>query len=141
MGSTAPPLVSKLNFLLAGWNEEPTVKLQELLGQTSQEVTDRVKSLTQQLNQSCSNEVVVSQSNALYYKVLETTLAKQASRGKPLANIIAKDSFHRSLFVCCAEVVVFSHGLHHAFPWIVDEFQMEVFDFFKVGKTFGSRNG
>ncbi|RUS69474.1 hypothetical protein EGW08_022768 [Elysia chlorotica] len=46
--------------------------------------------------------------------------------------LLENDSFHRSLFACCLEIVIFSYNSQRTFPWIVDIFEFSSYQFYKV---------
>ena len=49
-----------------------------------------------------------------------------------LQGILAQDTFHRSLFACCLEIVIFSYNSQRTFPWILETFDLEAIHFYKV---------
>ena len=49
-----------------------------------------------------------------------------------LQYLLEHDIFHRSLFACCLEIVIFSYNSQRTFPWVVDIFDLHVYNFYKV---------
>lgn len=43
-----------------------------------------------------------------------------------------QDIFHRTLFACCLEIVIFSYNSQRSFPWIVEIFNLSPYHFYKV---------
>ena len=69
----------------------------------------------------------------LYYKNLETILLKEKAKNKPLSNLLEQDMFHRVIFGCCLEIVIFSYNSpSRTFPWILNTFSLKDFHFYKV---------
>ena len=68
----------------------------------------------------------------LYHKLLEGILFAEQRKGKPLGNLLEQDHFHRALFTCCLEIVIFSYNSQRTFPWILDTFGLEPIHFYKV---------
>lgn len=46
--------------------------------------------------------------------------------------ILEQDVFHRSLLVCCLEIVIFSYRPPGDFPNLIDIFQLPAYHFYKV---------
>ena len=63
----------------------------------------------------------------------ETILIKEKTKNKPFSNLLEQDIFHRVLFACCLEIVIFSYNSpSRTFPWILNSFELKDFDFYKV---------
>ncbi len=148
--STATYLVSRLNSLLGKREAEPSKRLQELFatcdgGDPTDAITKRVKDMGDLF---CSHYVAPSDKHpgsrdsfaqmrlkmggVLYYKLLEAILFKEKDQNKPLGNLLSQDIFHRALFTCCLEIVIFSYNSQRVFPWILDVFKLEPIHFYKV---------
>nr|KAG5707513.1 hypothetical protein BaRGS_012017 [Batillaria attramentaria] len=77
---------------------------------------------------------------SLYFKSLESIVMGEKRRlqssGKEqkvdLTGLLSHDLFHRSLFACCLEIVIFSYNSQRLFPWIVDMFDLAPYYFYKV---------
>ncbi|GFS21266.1 retinoblastoma-like protein 1 [Elysia marginata] len=78
---------------------------------------------------------------SLYYKTLEAIADGEKQRLLAADNkdwkthlqvLLENDSFHRSLFACCLEIVIFSYNSQRTFPWIVDIFEFSSYQFYKV---------
>ena len=68
----------------------------------------------------------------LYYKLMENILVTEKKKGKSLGALLERDLFHKALFACCLEIVIFSYSSQRTFPWILDTFALESFNFYKV---------
>ncbi len=69
----------------------------------------------------------------LYYKILEAILFKEKSKNKAWTNLLEQDMFHRVLFACCLEIVIFSYkSPSRTFPWVLNTFDLKDFHFYKV---------
>ncbi len=150
--STATYLVSRLNSLLGKREAEPSKRLLELFstcgegeGNAAETVEKRVKEMGDLF---CSHYVAASDKHpgshdsfarmrlrmgaVLYYKLLEAILFREKAQNKPLGNLLGQDIFHRALFTCCLEIVIFSYNSQRTFPWILDIFKLEPIHFYKV---------
>ena len=60
-------------------------------------------------------------------------MIKEKTKNKPFSNLLEQDIFHRVLFACCLEIVIFSYNSpSRTFPWILNAFELKDFDFYKV---------
>ena len=60
-------------------------------------------------------------------------MIKEKTKNKPFSNLLEQDIFHRVLFACCLEIVIFSYNSpSRTFPWILNSFELKDFDFYKV---------
>ncbi len=149
--STATYLVSRLNTLLRNREPEPGPRLLELFSSCGgeQDPTKTVEGRVKEMGDKfCSHYTAASDKHpgshdsfarmrlkmgvALYYKLLEAILVRERAQHKPLGNLLGQDIFHRALFTCCLEVVIFSYNSQRTFPWILDIFKLEPFHFYKV---------
>ncbi|XP_070985269.1 retinoblastoma-like protein 2 isoform X2 [Oncorhynchus clarkii lewisi] len=75
-----------------------------------------------------------SQTEALYYRVLEAVINQERKRlgAKDISGILEHDLFQRSLVACCLEMVIFSHQPPGSFPLVIDIFSLAPYDFYKV---------
>lgn len=149
--STATYLVSRLNHMLNKRGPEPGPKLLELFGtfgneDPSKKVSDLVKELGDTF---CNRYTTATESHpgshnsfarmrlkmgvALYYKLLEAILiSEQKKKGCNLKGIFDHDLFHRAMFTCCLEIVLFSYNSLRTFPWVLDTYSLEPIHFYKV---------
>ena len=148
--SSATYLVERLNKMVAGRRPEPSPALARLLSSCSdsalEEVKQRVTTMgelfTARYNTHLETKPETKQASfagmrlvkgqVLYYRVLETLLLEEQRRGKNVGQLVGQSHFHQSLFAACLEVVIFSHYSQKTFPWILDTFHLEPFNFFKV---------
>ncbi|XP_071384681.1 retinoblastoma-like protein 2 [Centroberyx affinis] len=71
---------------------------------------------------------------ALYYKILEAIIEREKKilGDADLSGILEQDIFHRSLLVCCLEIVIFSYRPPGDFPTVIGIFQLPAYHFYKV---------
>ncbi|XP_060567628.1 retinoblastoma-like protein 1 isoform X1 [Ruditapes philippinarum] len=155
--STATQSVSRLQHLLSGRKTAPSDTLQEILIELGGEalmdtITQRVKDMGEIF---CNNYVQASESHpgsqldfakrrlqlgeSLYFKTLEEILTSERKRAENckdhksnVTGLLEHDLFHRSLFACCLEIIIFSYNSQRMFPWIVDIFDLSPYHFYKV---------
>ncbi|CAL1541620.1 unnamed protein product [Lymnaea stagnalis] len=88
----------------------------------------------------------------MYLKILETILMTESEHLSPhvLSTLLNKESFHKALLACALEVVLTTYGQTWAqptdgsnsqetifsFPWILDVFSLQVYEFYKVIESF-----
>ncbi|KAI8772298.1 retinoblastoma-associated protein [Biomphalaria glabrata] len=86
----------------------------------------------------------------LYYKILEMIIQNEASHLPPqsLSTLLNKDNFHASLLACAVEVVLvmytqswaqiaqISQEDKYSFPWILEVFSLQAYEFYKVIDSF-----
>ncbi|VDP39655.1 unnamed protein product [Schistosoma margrebowiei] len=60
--------------------------------------------------------------------------SNKTRRTRPdLTTLLAQDTFHRALFICCMEIVMLScDPPNHHFPWILEALSLDSVQFFKV---------
>eukprot|EP01114_Cavostelium_apophysatum_P015170 TRINITY_DN4080_c0_g1_i1.p1 TRINITY_DN4080_c0_g1~~TRINITY_DN4080_c0_g1_i1.p1 ORF type:complete len:600 (+),score=172.10 TRINITY_DN4080_c0_g1_i1:155-1954(+) len=71
----------------------------------------------------------------LYYRILESMLLAEETRlhQTNFTNLLSHENFHKSLLACCMEIVLFSYKMTHmSFPYVLDQFGIKSFDFFKI---------
>ncbi|KAK3086310.1 hypothetical protein FSP39_016711 [Pinctada imbricata] len=154
--STATQSVGKLQQLLAGRRNVPSDVLKEIF--TTECLSDPTESITQRIQtmgeKFCTHYVQETDDHpgahidfakkrlqlgeSLYYKALENILNGEKKRfgsmdaKAALTSLLEQDMFHRSLFACCLEIVIFSYNSQRMFPWIVDIFDIFPYHFYKV---------
>ncbi|XP_048258242.1 retinoblastoma-associated protein-like isoform X2 [Haliotis rufescens] len=88
----------------------------------------------------------------LYYRVMESMLNMEHDRlsTNDFSKLLCSDSFHRSLLAASVEIVLMTYGLscnpslseigredsQFSFPWVLDVFHLQAFDFFKVLESY-----
>ena len=69
----------------------------------------------------------------LTYKILEAILFKEKSKNKAWNTLLEQDQFHRVLFACCLEIVIFCYNsISRTFPWLLNVFNLQDYHFYKV---------
>lgn len=155
--STATQSVSKLQLLLSGRKTSPSDKLIELLsdhGGSSllETIIQRIRNMGAVF---CSHYAQAGDNHpgsqmdfakrrlqlgeSLYYKTLECILLGEKHRAGSckdrkanISGLVEHEVFHRSLFACCLEIIIFSYNSQRMFPWIVEIFDLSPYHFYKV---------
>lgn len=153
--STATQSVSKLQTLLVGRKALPSDDLLDILSEIGTDPKTRIMERVTEMGEIfCAHYVKETDDHAgsqidfakkrlqlgecLYYKLLESILFTEKKRndskeGKAaLATLMEQDIFHRTLFACCLEIVIFSYNSQRSFPWIVEIFNLSPYHFYKV---------
>lgn len=70
---------------------------------------------------------------ALYYRLLENIIVAE-TKMKPFdRNIFAnQDIIHRTMIVCSVEIVLAAYNSERKFPWVLEIFKLEAFNFIKI---------
>lgn len=155
--TTATQSVSRLQSMLSGCKTSPSAALAALFQKCdknpSQEITQRVQEMGKTF---CKHYAKLTEypaastdfarkrlhlGESLYFKTLEAIAEGEKQRLSAADNkdwkthlqvLLENDSFHRSLFACCLEIVIFSYNSQRTFPWIVDIFEFSSYQFYKV---------
>ncbi|XP_070574365.1 retinoblastoma-like protein 1 [Ptychodera flava] len=150
--STATQSVSRLQALLIGHKLGPSDTLVSLFKECSKNpqetVTNRVKEIGEIFCEKYaqpSDDLPGSHidfakkrlciAESLYYKALENIMKQEKKRlGSKfdLTSLLEHDLFHKSLFACCLEVVIFSYNSQRTFPWVIDIYELSSYHFYKV---------
>uniref|UniRef100_A0A8C9S9X3 RB transcriptional corepressor like 2 n=1 Tax=Scleropages formosus TaxID=113540 RepID=A0A8C9S9X3_SCLFO len=148
--STAMQSVSRLHSLLAGLRNSPSERLatilRECIRDPSEAIASRLKDMSDLFCQHyqllttvshCHAEVAAKYfrlAEALYYKILEAVIEQEKKRlgDSDLSVILEHDLFHRSLLVCCLEIVIFSYRPPGDFPRVIEIFDLPPYHFYKV---------
>ncbi|KAL5021351.1 hypothetical protein ScPMuIL_000506 [Solemya velum] len=153
--STATQSVSRLQHLLSGLKTGPSDKLLEMFSECTRNPQEDIQKKVKDMGGTfCTHYVQPSSdghpgahidfakkrlqlAESLFYKVLENILLSERRRlsgnGKSgFQELVEQDLFHRSLYACCVEIVIFSYNSQRIFPWIVEVFDMSPYSFYKV---------
>ncbi|XP_027131612.1 retinoblastoma-like protein 2 isoform X2 [Larimichthys crocea] len=155
--SSLPPVLSamksvgRLHTLLSGTKQGPSAKLMETLRTCARDPSDvisrRLKDMFKLFSQhleSGGSEIsrtgkdtavkYFHLAEALYYRILESIIEREKMilGDADLSCILEQDVFHRSLLVCCLEIVVFSYRPPGDFPNLIAIFQLPAYHFYKV---------
>lgn len=147
--STATYLVSRLNKMVAGKKPEPSPNLAAIMASCApnpaDSVAERIKSMGEKFtlrytapsdnhpgSHASFAAMRLRMGQVLYYRVLENILQGEGKRGKPISTLLDTGHFHQALFTACLEVVIFSYNSQRTFPWILETFSLEPFQFYKV---------
>ncbi|XP_041375450.1 retinoblastoma-like protein 1 isoform X2 [Gigantopelta aegis] len=152
--STATQSVSRLQALLSGRKTSPSDALIEIFKDCSHNPNDEIVSRIKEMgNTFCDHYIQPSDGHpgahidfakrrlqlgeSLYYKLLESIVLDESRRTSKdqkvdLSALLGRDVFHRSLFACCLEIVIFSYNSQRTFPWILDVFELSAYHLYKV---------
>lgn len=150
--STATQSVSRLHTLLAGYKTSPSEKLLDIFSECSRNpesaIMKRVKEMgeifcvcyAQPTEDHPGSHIDFAKKRlqlgeSLYFKVLENIILMERKRFHPLTDLselLERDIFHRTLFACCLEIVLFSYNSQRTFPWILQSFEIQPYCFYKV---------
>ena len=150
--STATQSVSKLQLLLSGRKTSPSDALLDMFSECPKDPLDGILSRVREMGEVFCNQYVqptdenpgacidfakrrLQLGESLYYKILENIVAQEKKRlsGKEaIFNLLEHDVFHRCLFACCLEIVIFSYNSQRRFPWIVEIFDLCPYHFYRV---------
>ncbi|XP_002737957.3 retinoblastoma-like protein 2 [Saccoglossus kowalevskii] len=150
--STATQGVSRLQALLAGHKTGPSDLLVTLFRDCSENPLDTVCKRIKELGEIfCEKYAQPSEDHpgshidfakrrfcmaeSLYFKALENIMQAEKKRlgaKFDLTSLLSHDVFHKSLFACCQEVVIFSYNSQRTFPWVIDIYHLAPYHFYKV---------
>ncbi|XP_074533560.1 retinoblastoma-like protein 2 isoform X2 [Halichoeres trimaculatus] len=149
--SSAMKSVGRLHTLLSGTKQGPSARLTETLRtcarDPSEVISQRLKDMFELLcqhfeggegrSQGMGKDMAVKYfhlAEALYYRMLESIIEREKMilGDADLSCILEQDVFHRSLLVCCLEIVVFSYRPPGDFPNLIHIFQLPAYHFYKV---------
>ncbi|XP_056137847.1 retinoblastoma-like protein 2 [Lampris incognitus] len=149
--STAMQSVGRLHSLLMGVKHGPSTSLAEILSACARDPSEAISCrLTEMFHQFSQHYEDHGEENrgigrdmvakyfrlaeALYYKILEAIIEREKKilGNSDLSGILEQDMFHRSLLVCCLEIVIFSYRPPGDFPTVIQIFQLPAYHFYKV---------
>ncbi|VDI37744.1 retinoblastoma-like protein 1 [Mytilus galloprovincialis] len=150
--STATQSVGKLQLLLSGRKTSPSDALIEMFSECPKDPIDGILSRVREMGEVFCNQYVqptdenpgahidfakrrLQLGESLYYKILESIVAQEKRRlssKEAIFNLLEHDAFHRCLFACCLEIVIFSYNSQRKFPWIVEIFDICPYYFYRV---------
>uniref|UniRef100_A0A674MSQ5 RB transcriptional corepressor like 2 n=1 Tax=Takifugu rubripes TaxID=31033 RepID=A0A674MSQ5_TAKRU len=135
--STAMNSVGRLHTLLSGTQQGPSAKLAETFRACARDPSDVITRRLQGMFELFSQHFEVKYfhlAEALYYRTLESIIEREKMilGNADLSCILEQDVFHRSLLVCCLEIVIFSYRPPGDFPNLISIFQLPAYHFYKV---------
>lgn len=149
--SSAMKCVGRLHTLLSGSQHGPSAKLTATLRTCARDPSDvisrRLRDMFELLcrhfegsgaeSRAMGKDMAVKYfhlAEALYYRILESIVEREKMilGDADLSCILEQDVFHRSLLVCCLEIVVFSYRPPGDFPNLINIFQIPAYHFYKV---------
>ncbi|XP_028440894.1 retinoblastoma-like protein 2 isoform X2 [Perca flavescens] len=149
--SAALKSVGRLHTLLSGTRQGPSATLTETFRNCARDPSDviskRLKDMFQIFcrhfeesgaeNRTMGKDMAVKYfglAEALYYRILESIIEREKMilGDADLSCIMEQDVFHRSLLVCCLEIVIFSYRPPGDFLNLITIFQIPTYHFYKV---------
>ena len=143
---------SRLLRLIGKHGNEPSEKLKELFAtchkNPTEDIANRLNDMGQifltKYNMPNTEEKIIkshesiakkrlSMGEIMNYKILEAILFKEKAKNKAWTSLLEQDGFHRVLFACCLEIVIFSYNSpSRTFPWVLNIFNLQDYHFYKV---------
>lgn len=150
--STATQSVSRLQSLLMGRKANPSEVLLEIFRDCNSDPREKIVSRVKEMGETfCTRYSMPSEDHPgshiefakkrlqlaenLYYKALEDIMVlekKKCPSKTDFTIMLDHDVFHRSLFACCLEIVIFSYNSQRSFPWVLQIFGLHPYHFYKV---------
>ncbi|XP_016423922.1 retinoblastoma-like protein 2 isoform X1 [Sinocyclocheilus rhinocerous] len=149
--SMAMQSVGRLHTLLTGFKYRPSMGLRDIfrscVRDPSESIPARLKEMSEiflqnyegtgEDNKTLARDVAVKYfclAEVLYYKSLEVIINQEKKRlgDMDLSGILEQDIFHRSLIICCLEIVIFSYRPPGEFPRVLQIFDLPAYHFYKV---------
>uniref|UniRef100_A0A673H969 Retinoblastoma-like protein 2 n=1 Tax=Sinocyclocheilus rhinocerous TaxID=307959 RepID=A0A673H969_9TELE len=147
--SMAMQSVGRLHTLLTGFKYRPSMRLRDIfrsgVRDPSESIAARLKEMSEiflqnyegtgEENKSLARDVAVKYfclAEALYYKSLEVIINQEKKRLGDMDLSVEQDIFHRSLIVCCLEIIIFSYRPPGEFPRVLQIFDLPAYHFYKV---------
>lgn len=135
--STATQTVNKLHSLLAGEKPSASENLLEIFEKCQRNPKEFIEELVDNLSSEFCKEFGndnfaiqrIQLAKCLFYKILLGVMRKEK---EDLTAILEKETFHKCLFACAVEVVLFSYNSQKTYPWVIETFELAPFNFYKV---------
>lgn len=151
--------VDRLREILGQYDPQPPGSLRELLATCDPDPLDMIKAMLSNMStvfcakfeKNATERFELAE--MLYYRMLEQIVRREAAKQKVLdkvsqqrlaqsrhvsvysyvgAQIVKHETFHKSLMTCCVEIVIFAYMGQKKFPWVLECFDVEAFNFYKV---------
>uniref|UniRef100_A0A671QRE8 Retinoblastoma-like protein 2 n=1 Tax=Sinocyclocheilus anshuiensis TaxID=1608454 RepID=A0A671QRE8_9TELE len=149
--STAMQSVGRLHTLLTGFKYRPSMRFRDIfrscVRDPGESIAARLKEMSEiflqnyegtgEDNKTLARDVAVKYfclAEVLYYKSLEVIINQEKKRlgDMDLSGILEQDIFHRSLIICCLEIVIFSYRPPGEFPRVLQIFDLPAYHFYMV---------
>ena len=148
--SSSTNLVARLLKLIGRRENGPSERLKELLKTCDKDHRDKLEARFNEMGKMFlakytkpntdhpgSHESIAKMrlrsGEILAYKILEAILFREKSKNKAWSSLLEQNMFHRVLFACCLEIVIFSYNSpSRTFPWILNTLELKDYDFYKV---------
>lgn len=132
--------VSKLRAVFGNCHNELPPALKDLLRKTdseaalTQQLQDRLVEMSKIFNENVQSTDRWSLVEALYYHLLLNILEGEIKirPGLDVKVLLREDLLHRTLIVCCVEIVVYSYNPQRRFPAVLHWYNMHPFNFYRI---------
>jgi retinoblastoma-like protein 1 len=131
--------VQKLQALHTGGGVvQPTNSLKELLICHSDTILDDLKARLDRMKEIfCTKMMPNGQdrfhiAEALYYRLLENIINSELKTHGRFDLFINDDLFNETLIILCLEIILFAYSLHKKLPTLLECFNLEAFNFYKL---------
>lgn len=127
-----------MTILGACKSREPQSSLQELLKHsTIENVQDLLRQRLDEMKiifeeKYTTNKDRFLAAEALYYRLLENIIYAEVERQGRFDIFVNDDSFNKTLIVLCLEIVLYTFGRTNEFPLVLERFNMEPLNFYKL---------
>lgn len=151
--------VDRLRQILGQYDPQPPASLRELLAMCDSDPLAKIKTMLCSMStvfcakyeKNATERFELAE--MLYYRMLEQIVQREAGKLKGLDNInqqrlaesrhisvysyvgeqiFKHETFHKSLVTCCVEIVLHAYMGQKKFPWVLECFDVEAFNFYKV---------
>lgn len=151
--------VDRLREILGQYDPQPPKSLRELLAMCDADALEKIKTMLCKMSTvfcaKFENNATerFELAEMLYYRMLEQIVRREAGKLEVLdkvnhqrlaqsrhisiysyvgEQIVKHETFHKSLVTCCVEIVIHAYMGQKKFPWVLDCFDVEAFNFYKV---------
>lgn len=140
--------IATLQVMLFGRTAEPTPLLQKIIktcGEITPSIETRVSDMAQMVyahftertsnNDPWSEDLALSRvdiSKKLYYRFLEKLLTREMARPTFDGNLLNQDVFHKTLFACAVDLIIFTYRSPWIFPWILETLHISAYHFSRI---------
>lgn len=145
----ATQAIARLQIMLSGRKPEPSDELYEILKSCANNPVQKISEIVTQLGDTFIDSFVSKNSpnsdeqkeyaknrlmfgTTLFYKLIENILIHEKTINKDISALTEKNIFYECIFACAMEMILHAYNIPRKFPWILEIYQIEAFDFIKV---------
>lgn len=134
--------VKNLRTIFNGYDGKPPASLTDLIkskkcnnGETTK-IENILKTMSEKFccKFQTNAEDRFRMAEALYYRLLENII-KAEFKIRPnldLKSLMNVEIFHKTIIVCCVEIVISAYNSQKKFPWVLECFELDAFTFYKI---------